>query len=612
MAFSLFKEGKYSEAISELSKSHTEATHNVLIAQYYQSKAKDPDWLLEKLLSLPESSPKCSYNRAVLSYFKQHYGAVLVYLQPLYKSIDSIEDFLGIKICLLLIEACFALQMVDQAGKVLETLEASGLYSQLLKDAPEKGQFTPLLLGGCVEEEDTTEICRGEYEFLAKSLRCRYHILLNEAEAARKALNAAETAWEEVNPDDYDEEIFGHMHSQSVVMKHYLGAEIAYTEGNLNSTLVQLNQAQIDILAVLQGRSHPSCLPSKQRISHPIYHYNNLGCIHIRLGRAKLARFYFNQAISSLSSTASVDTSRPLYSVTSHSSNRRSELLYNSALSLLNSHKPKQALECLCEIAGLMQGNALFWYRMAQCHVLIHLQGLEAGRRQMLSDVVVSQNKDLLMLPAKATYSFKEEEEQVREETSLEKALKCLRNCLVVVKDEELKEYALLLQAFVCMDTQPQCALSSAQQLLHMDVSDSHRFIATVYAAEALLLLGKPRQAIEYLSHSPKELKLRCHSTLSPSAAVFSDEVSSKYVQSLNLASALLYANNLSQAVQSLNTAMNMIGLSSRASDQPSQPVPAPVINLAVYIALKQGNHKLATSIVTTRNVYAGMDFFKK
>jgi hypothetical protein len=214
------------------------------------------------------------------------------------------------------------------------------------------------------------------------------------------------------------------------------------------------------------------------------------------------------------------------------------------------------------------------------------------------------------VLPSKVAYTFKEEEEK-EGESMLEQAAMCLRNALALCREEEQKVNFLLLLCYVSMNSQPQCALSSAQVLLHMEVTDSQRFIASMYAAEALLILGKPRQAVEYLSHTPKEIKLKCHSTLSPIAAVFTEEVSSKFVQNINLATANLHSGKMSDAQMALNSALNYYNLMLQPVAQPTQPVPAAILNLAIYIALKMGNHTQAENLVKSRQIYAGMAYGK-
>lgn len=174
-----------------------------------------------------------------------------------------------------------------------------------------------------------------------------------------------------------------------------------------------------------------------------------------------------------------------------------------------------------------------------------------------------------------------------------------------------MKEHILLLLAYVCLESQPQSALVYAQQLLHMDITEVHKFQATMYVAEALLQLNKPKQAIEYLTSSQKDVKLRCHSTLSPTSAVFTEDLLSKSVQLINLTSAYLQSNNLPQAQQTFNTLLNQLNITFQPSHSLGPAIPAPVVNLALYIALKLGNHSQAADIIHSRQVYSGMVFSK-
>lgn len=603
-----FREGNFKQALIELEKSDNK--HNIEIVKYYNSGCRDTCELLSKLQSI-DQSPLCKYNIAVLLYYKEHYGSALSILTFLCNNLEILSEYAAIKACILLVETCMAMDMKAETRQYIEKLETHESFTLFLKTTPKNRFFAGLLVGAWVEETPVEDINFFEYWFIVNILRCQYYLKQAESEPAKKALSQADLHWGKVTSEYYESELFKSLVTQQLAIRNYLIAEIAYTEGNMNATLQQLNQAQIEILPLLvEKQAHPSCIPSRERLSHPIYHYNNLGCVHLRLCKPRLARFYFTKALETLNPHTPVDVSKPLSTVTYHSSQRRADLLYNSALALLNSYKPKHALECLQEISSLMQNKPLYWYRIAECYVMMHLKALAAGRRELMSDICLSQIGKKYNLPSKVLYTFKEEEEK-ESDNPLEQAAMCLRNALSLCKDDELKINLLLLLCYVCMNTQPQCALSSAQQLLHMEVTESQRFIATMYASEALLILSKPRQAIEYLSHIPKDIKLKCHSTLSPNGAVFTEEVSSKFVQSINLSSAHLHAGNIPNAQQALNSALNFYGLTFQPSSQPSQSVPAPILNLAIYISLKLGNHAQAENFLRSRHIFAGMAYSK-
>lgn len=608
-SFSLFAEGNCELAISELEKNPEHKKHNLAIVKYYKNQCKDPQELLDQMITLNAQSAVSIYNKSVLSFYLEHYGAVLQYLTPLCSSLDCIDEYISMKICILRTETLLAMELTSEASRCLEILENPALYSSVLKLAPEKSVFHPIILGSWVDDRPIDEISEGEYWFVTYVLRCKLHLLQAEAEPARRCLSEAESNWSKVKADHYYPIIFPLLQAQYLAIKNYLSAEIAYTEGNMNSTLQHLHKTQIEVLPILGDKqSHPSCQPSKEKLSHPIFHYNNLGCIHLRLGKPRLARFYFSKALSTLKNQSHIDTSKPLHVISHYASQRRGDLLYNSALAFINSHKPKQALDCLHEIASIMQAKPMFWYRTAECYVMIALQNLEIGRREMLSDVCLSFQDRKYILPSKLTFTFKDEDEKIAE-GPLDRALKCLRNALTLCKDEELKVHILLLLCYAAMNSHPQCALTSAQSLLQMDITESQRFIATIYASEALLILGKPRQAIEYLSHVPKELKVKCHSTLSPNLAVFTEEASSRYIQSINLTCAHLHSGNIPLAQQALNSALNLLNITFQPASQPSQPVPAPILSLAIYISLKLGNHAQAENLIRTRHIFSGMTY---
>lgn len=134
--------------------------------------------------------------------------------------------------------------------------------------------------------------------------------------------------------------------------------------------------------------------------------YNNLGCIHLRLQKPHLARLYLSKAMALVRNDQAVSFRNPAHAVTPHSSLRRVELLYNNALGFLSSYKPKQALDCLMEIAPMKHKSAIFWYRLAESYVQLYLNNLENGRMKMLSDICVEERNKLYLLPAKYVYSF--------------------------------------------------------------------------------------------------------------------------------------------------------------------------------------------------------------
>eukprot|EP01051_Picozoa_sp_SAG22_P027029 SAG22_NODE_8847_length_626_cov_1.267552_1_plen_112_part_10 len=64
-----------------------------------------------------------SYNEAVLLFQMKQYGKVLAILERLYKQIEPIEEALATRICFLLLDVYFAMQMPEKAAPVVQHLE---------------------------------------------------------------------------------------------------------------------------------------------------------------------------------------------------------------------------------------------------------------------------------------------------------------------------------------------------------------------------------------------------------------------------------------------------------------------------------------------------------
>jgi tetratricopeptide (TPR) repeat protein len=372
----------------------------------------------------------------VLAFQLQQYGAALATLFPLYAAVDALDDFLSVKTCLLLGEVYLALRMRAELRALLNQLEGSCVFNSILKDTPVNSYFIPLMLGAYVSECSATAVNVHEYHFLLCILKARSHLLDNETEPAKKLLIEGEDSWNTISEEHYPPDLFKLMSLQKLAMTYYISAHVAYGEGNMNRTINLMHDVQNNGNYLLgDSQAHPSCQPAMQKITHPVYHFNNLACVHIRLGRPRLARLYLSKAMNTLAKASPVNAKKPFEVVSYHASQRKAEILYNSALALLKSHKPTQALNCLSDISALFHKKPLYWYRIAECYVQLHLQKLEQGRRDMISDVVSESKNGSYILPAKYIYKFQEDQEK-KLEGFLEMSAKCLKNALSLTEDE--------------------------------------------------------------------------------------------------------------------------------------------------------------------------------
>jgi len=555
------------------------------------------------------------FNLALLLYQTQQYGRALRYLSPIHKKVESTEELLAIKSMLLWVQVSLALGRLSDAREGLNWLDAQLTKSSAVLQEGEEAKVPvdpvaqkSVFLGGSPEESQKNARCINAKEFRLALCLLRTQLSLSTP-AAYKAvadlLVEARGLKDEIDLSHFPAHMEGWLRAHYEVCIGLLSAQLEYVSNNPTAALRIVTQTEQTAQSSLGSRvCHPACQPAAgAKVAYPVYYYNSLGCVHLRLKKPKLALLYFSKAYETISAQSSVEgdaVARPADAVTFYASQRRSEVLFNMGLALLASNLPGQALDCFLECGGLMKGNAKYWYRLAQCYVTQHLQTLQNAQLSHQSDLYVSQGNGVYRLPAKAVYSFEDEEERKGDKSDLiEQALKSLRNALLLLpsEDEDLKVHVLVLLAYVCIGREPQSALKYLHQLSSCDLSPQLKATVSLYAAEANAQIGKLKLALEQLTSLslPRETRLNCHSTLCPRAISLYEDLSWRFVQAVNSASVLIASGNLTQA---------QVQLAAAASALPSgQQLPGPLLHLHVYLALKAGNHKQAAEILQTRQL---------
>ena len=555
------------------------------------------------------------FNLALLLYQSQQYGKALRYLTPIHRKIENTEELLAVKSMLLWVQVNLALGRLSDAKEGIGWLDAQLTKSSaILQDGEEaKVPVDPVaqksvFLGGSPEESQKNARCINAKELRLALCLLRAQLCLSVPvtyKAVAELLAEARSLKDEIDLSHFPAHMEGWLRSHYETCVGLLSAQLEYLSNNPTAALRIVTQTEQIAQSSLGSRAcHPACQPAPgAKLAYPVYYYNNLGCIHLRLKKPKLALLYFSKAYETISAQSSVEedaVARPTDAVTFYASQRRGEVLFNMGLALLASNLPGQALDCFLECGGLMKGNARYWYRLAQCYVMQHLQTLQDAQLTHQSDLYVSQLNGVYRLPAKAVYNFDEEEERKGGKADLiEQALKSLRNALVLLpsEDEDLKVHVLLLLAYTCIGREPQSALKYLHQLSACDLSPQLKATVALYTAEANAQIGKLKVALEQLTNLslPRETRLNCHSTLCPRAVSLYEDLNWRFVQAVNSASILISSGNLAQA---------QVQLAAAASTLPSsQPLPGPLLHLHVYLALKAGNHKQAAEILQTRQL---------
>lgn len=554
------------------------------------------------------------FNLALVMYQTQQYGKALRQLAPIHRKIDTTEELLAVKAMILWVQVNLALGRLNEAKDGLGWLDTQLTKSSIISPDGEEakvpmdpGVQKSIFLGGSPEEaqKNCRSINSKELRLALCLLRAQFLLAGSFSyKPVSDLLTEARSLKDEIDLSHFPAQMQGWLRSHYEECVGLLSAQLEYAVNNAAVALRIVTQTeQIAQSGISPRPSHPSCQSSPEaKIAYPVYYYNSLGCIHLRLKKPKLALLYFSKAYETLSATSSVDeeaVARPTDAVTYYASQRRGEVLFNMGLALLASGQPAQALDCFLECSGLMKGSARYWYRLAQCYVTQHLNSLQEAQLSHQSDLCISQQTGVYRLPAKVVYNFEEEEDRKGGKADLiEQALKSLRTALVLLPtdDDDLKVHVLLLLAYVCIGREPQSALKYLHQLAACELTPQLKATVALYAAEANAQIGKLKQATEQLTglSLPRETKLNCHSTVSPKAMTVYEDLNWRFIQAVDSASVLIAQGNLTQAQAQLAAAANALPSSS-------QQLPGPLLHLHIYLALKAGNHKLAAEILQTR-----------
>lgn len=247
---------------------------------------------------------------------------------------------------------------------------------------------------------------------------------------------------------------------------------------------------------------------------------NNLGVIYFSMKKPYLASKYFQHAVkehfrgleSEDSDRLIVCRDRPLY-------------VYNLGLGLLGTNNCEGSFECLVEAARHYPNNPKVWLHLAECCVkkCCNDDNQQYTVKKLGSG---SHTRILFAKEGKDRYSLAGESYAIPS-LSLEFAALCLRNVMTLLPNQEppaditlpiiqappghpinwkqrceLKNSALVLQTYIFLNLQdPLSALVSANELLsQIDVSNSHKAWAHIYAAEALINLDRIGDAVEHLN----------------------------------------------------------------------------------------------------------------
>jgi hypothetical protein len=232
----------------------------------------------------------------------------------MHRYIEAVDDYLGIKISILLAECYVALEMDRELDHLLNGLIQrstnifTNIYGQHRAEEELKEDIEispPISIASYIFEhgKSVTSISWKECNFITSSLKCKALLLTGDKDGASRIIPDILSNLSHIQVNMFPPELGPVLLDQLNVIQYYLRGHIAYLSQDYINCLRMLMEAQATVQQDYNenGRAHPSCQPGHDPISHPIYYYNNVGCIHLRMGRKNLANMFLLKAFNAIS-----------------------------------------------------------------------------------------------------------------------------------------------------------------------------------------------------------------------------------------------------------------------------------------------------------------------
>eukprot|EP01114_Cavostelium_apophysatum_P024407 TRINITY_DN9544_c0_g1_i1.p1 TRINITY_DN9544_c0_g1~~TRINITY_DN9544_c0_g1_i1.p1 ORF type:complete len:693 (+),score=200.67 TRINITY_DN9544_c0_g1_i1:213-2291(+) len=551
------------------------------------------------------------YNQAVVNLQLKQYATALATLETLFQNIEPLDEYLAVRVCFLLLDVYLILKQKDKASSVITYLEKS--FPALANDAPvsaerdaENQRRTCGISSSNVPAASSlTANATSQSNPIMSAQEFRYHFHLAKAKLHLLSKN--------LKPSK--KEIKLALGTGQNLTSLFLKANLEYLRSNFAKAIQLLLSAHSKVT----DEDHAAVL-----------YFNNVGCIHYKMKKYSAANFYFTKSLRLNELLLESPDSKKL---SFFSKNRKMEILYNTGCQLLLTGKPEQAFQCFQQSTLLLYKQPKVWIRLAECCIALHAKKLadanKENKNHLVRKAAGSGETKRVVLPAAGPYrglKLREEPDSSEEPVdytnapaytaaqqisgqkpaaapaqfgsiSLEFGAKCTRNALFLLsrslatnateEDQAMRLTALADAAYIALaGNNPVVALFYARELVQSaKVTEAHRHLGNLYAAEALCMLGKPNEAAQHLN--PANLgsgEVAAGAQSSPYTSLMPDAAAAlnpRYTLYTNLAVVFILKDDLLQAQKCLNQALSI----SRS---------ATAVLLQVYLELRNGNTEQA------------------
>ncbi|KAL5239288.1 hypothetical protein ACI65C_006698 [Semiaphis heraclei] len=550
-----------------------------------------------ELLDSLEDVENCIYyyNYAVFLYHLKHYTKALAMINKVFEFIESLEESLAHKVCLLIVQLHIDTKKHAEALKLINYIESqfvsTGYTTNILTGNVDRAGH---LANEKKKKENKANLDAATDAFRVSLIQYRVRSLME--------LNLFDECSHQLNTIREKQD--------SITM--FLTGKLEYLRGNHKEALSTLKE--IPMKDDFKGTGECSSVLINNNVAC-LYHYANKPTLAFTSIYKAIVQHQKNITdVTKPNQAEGILSGQPLHII---GASIKTELMFNLGISLLHARKPEEAFDCLIEAVQIYYMNPRLWLRLAECCIMTHKKSNDRDfdvKKPFIEGVVGSGKHRKIILKSQLFADTKYSREAVSASIpmpSLEFGSLCVRNAVLLLQGNTIdcspshkpinipdRNYL-----FDCIQSagayialclgDPVVALKYSRKLLKSEkINKVHKFLGHLYAAEALVLLDKPNEAIDMLkeSNALDDIEPEIQEQLIIEGWKPDKQKSAKAVLYYNLAVVLTLRGDLDKAGELLK----QIWLSKIVDVS----VPVHVVILALYIHLRLGQKEIAITLI--------------
>ncbi|KAL1822710.1 hypothetical protein DCAR_0310545 [Daucus carota subsp. sativus] len=356
------------------------------------------------VLNAEFASHVASYNIAVTWFNLSEYSKSFSILEPVYQKIAPISEGIALRICLLLLDVALLSHHASRSAGIIEYIEKISSVRSMISQSESSSssqQHPPNLVTKASSVPSTpisdisiadsatnaSEISlsrslseEAEYENLFSTLDMSGQ---NLSRPVHHSLNdISRTQIDDSIPIIVDLRLKLHLYKvRLLLLTRNLKAakrevKLAMNIARGNNSMVLFLKSQLEYARGNHPKAIKLLMASSNRteIGTSVMFYNNLGCIHYRLGKHQTSAIYFSKALSTSSVIRKEKTQNHTH--TSFAADKSLLVAYNCGMQYLACGKPILAARFFYKASLIFYNRPLLWLRIAECCLMALEKGL--------------------------------------------------------------------------------------------------------------------------------------------------------------------------------------------------------------------------------------------